>query len=113
MSQAAQLPGATTTDVLLVGYQDQGNLGMGYLASALREHGYTVALCEVRDGPAEIEAAVRRAQPAVLGFSLIFQYFLPQFRRVAAHLRRAGIQCHSTMGGHYASLCTEDALRAF
>jgi radical SAM superfamily enzyme YgiQ (UPF0313 family) len=102
-----------TTDVLLVGYQDQGNLGMGYLASALREHGYGVALCEVRDAPVAIEAAVRRAQPTVVGFSLIFQYFLPQFRRVAAHLRRAGIQCHFTMGGHYASLCTEDALRAF
>jgi anaerobic magnesium-protoporphyrin IX monomethyl ester cyclase len=86
---------------------------MGYLAAALQQHGYAVELCEVRDGPEKIEALVRRAQPAVVGFSLIFQFFLPQFRRVAMHLRRAGIGCHSTMGGHYASLCHEDALNAF
>jgi anaerobic magnesium-protoporphyrin IX monomethyl ester cyclase len=101
------------TDVVLVGYQDQGNLGMGYLASCLRQHGYTVTLCEVRDGPRQIAATVHRAQPSVVGFSLIFQFFLPQFRRVATHLRRAGIRSHFTMGGHYPSLCPQDALRAF
>ena len=114
---AADLASSATdsgaADLVLVGYQDQGNLGMGYLAAALQEHGYTVELCEVRDGPGKIEALVRRAQPAVVGFSLIFQFFLPQFRRVAMHLRRAGIGSHFTMGGHYASLCHEDALRAF
>lgn len=102
-----------SADVVLVGYQDQGNLGMGYLASSLQAHGYTVTLCEVRDGPERIAAVVRGAQPTVVGFSLIFQFFLPQFRRVAAHLRRTGVRCHFTMGGHYASLCHEEALRQF
>ncbi len=101
------------TDVVLVGYQDQGNLGMGYLASCLRQHGYTVVLCEIRDGPGQIAATVHRVRPSVVGFSLIFQFFLPQFRRVAVHLRRAGIRSHLTIGGHYPSLCPVDALRAF
>jgi radical SAM superfamily enzyme YgiQ (UPF0313 family) len=100
-------------DVVLVGYQDQGNLGMGYLASSLHEHGYRVVLCEVRDGPERVAETVLRLQPRVVGFSLIFQFFLPQFRTVAVALRRAGVDCHFTMGGHYASLCSEDALRAF
>ena len=39
------------TEVLLVGYQDQGNLGMGYLASVLDEHGHSVEMIDVRDGP--------------------------------------------------------------
>jgi anaerobic magnesium-protoporphyrin IX monomethyl ester cyclase len=102
-----------TADVVLVGYQDQGNLGMGYLASSLQQQGYAVALCEVRDGPEKITAAVQRLKPKLVGFSLIFQYFLPEFRRVAIALRRAGIRSHFTMGGHYASLCTADALREF
>ena len=100
-------------DVVLVGYQDQGNLGMGYLASCLQEHGYTVTLCEIRDGAESVAEVVQREQPLVVGFSLIFQFFLPQFRDVAVHLRRLGIGSHFTMGGHYASLCTEDALAAF
>ena len=41
-------------EVALIGYQDQGNLGMGYLAAALQERGHTVQMIDVRDGPAEI-----------------------------------------------------------
>jgi anaerobic magnesium-protoporphyrin IX monomethyl ester cyclase len=104
---------ADQRDVVLVGYQDQGNLGMGYLASCLQAHGYSVELCEIRDGPERVAAVVQQAQPLVVGFSLIFQFFLPQFRSVAVHLRRQGIQAHFTMGGHYASLCHEDALAEF
>ena len=113
MSAPAEVRDPDATDVVLVGYQDQGNLGMGYLAACLHEHGHTASLCEVRDGPQRIAQAVLAAQPLIVGFSLIFQFFLPQFRRVAAHLRREGVRCHFTMGGHYASLCHEDALRAF
>ena len=45
------------TEVLLVGYQDQGNLGMGYLASVLDEHGHSVELIDVRDGPEAVADA--------------------------------------------------------
>ena len=93
------------TEVLLVGYQDQGNLGMGYLASVLDEHGHTVELIDVRDGPEAVAKRVRETQPLVVGFSLIFQFFLPQFRDVATLLRAQGVTSHFTIGGHYASLC--------
>jgi len=97
-------------DVVLIGYQDQGNLGMGYLAAALQEHGRTVEMVEVREGAARITARFAEAQPLVIGFSLIFQYFLPQFRRVARELRRAGVTSHFTIGGHYPSLCHDEVL---
>ncbi|MFH8386080.1 B12-binding domain-containing radical SAM protein [Kitasatospora sp. NPDC018058] len=101
-------------EVVLIGYQDQGNLGMGYLAAVLKEQGRTVELIDVRDGPQRIAArlapAEGGAQPLVVGFSLIFQFFLPQFRRVATELRRAGVTGHFTMGGHYASLCHDELL---
>ncbi|MET8628738.1 radical SAM protein [Kitasatospora sp. NPDC004669] len=101
-------------EVVLIGYQDQGNLGMGYLAAVLKEQGRTVELIDVRDGPQRIAARLApttaAAQPLVVGFSLIFQFFLPQFRRVATELRRAGVTSHFTMGGHYASLCHDELL---
>jgi anaerobic magnesium-protoporphyrin IX monomethyl ester cyclase len=102
--------GEPRPDVALIGYQDQGNLGMGYLAATLQEHGRTVEMIEVRDGPMQIAARLARTQPQVIGFSLIFQYFLPQFRRVARALRKAGVTSHFTIGGHYPSLCHDEVL---
>jgi radical SAM superfamily enzyme YgiQ (UPF0313 family) len=100
-------------DVALIGYQDQGNLGMGYLAAVLQQHGYTVELIDVREAPAEITARLIDRQPLVVGFSLIFQAFLPQFRRVANHLRAVGITSHFTIGGHFPSLCHDEVLAHF
>lgn len=99
--------------MLLVGYQDQGNLGMGYLAAVLQEHGHSVELVEIRDGPEAILERAVAAQPIVVGFSLIFQFFLPQFRAVAQRLREGGIEAHFTIGGHYASLCPDEVLAQF
>ncbi len=100
-------------DVALIGYQDQGNLGMGYLSAVLQEHGRNVVMIDIRDGPETIAACLKSRQPLVVGFSLIFQYFLPQFRSLAGHLRRAGITSHFTIGGHYPSLCHDELLRNF
>jgi anaerobic magnesium-protoporphyrin IX monomethyl ester cyclase len=49
----------------------------------------------------------------VVGFSLIFQFFLPQYRRIAQHLRASGVTGHFTIGGHYPSLCYEELLQNF
>jgi radical SAM superfamily enzyme YgiQ (UPF0313 family) len=48
-------------------------------------------------------AAVDGFQPHVVGFSLIFQYLVPQFAALIKALRDAGVRSHFTMGGHYAS----------
>src|SRR5438128_659725 len=91
--------------VVLIGFQDQGNLGMGYLSAVLREHGCSAQMIDVRDAPDAIAERLLQWRPLVVGFSLIFQFFLPQYRKLAQRLREAGIESHFTIGGHYPSLC--------
>jgi radical SAM superfamily enzyme YgiQ (UPF0313 family) len=50
-------------------------------------------------------------RPDVVGFSLIFQYMVPQFAAVIRALRAAGVQAHFTIGGHYASFEPAELLR--
>lgn len=100
-------------EVALIGFQDQGNLGIGYLAAALRRHGCAVEILEIRDKPETIAARLIERPPAAVGFSLIFQFFLPQYRRLAQYLRAAGVTCHFTIGGHYPSLCHDELLANF
>jgi anaerobic magnesium-protoporphyrin IX monomethyl ester cyclase len=100
------------TEVVLVGFQDQGNLGMGYLASTLAAHGHTVELLDFREGNDRIRETVLDADPLVVGFSLIFQYYLPGFREMAEDMRAAGVDAHFTIGGHYPSLCHDEVLDA-
>jgi len=104
---------AALADVVLIGYQDQGNLGMGYLAAVLQQQGRTVDMIDIRDSAESIAARLISRPPVVVGFSLIFQYFLPQYRRLAAYLRSVGITSHFTIGGHYPSLCHDEILRNF
>ena len=115
---SAPPPGApvkhgATADIALIGYQDQGNLGMGYLSAVLQQRGHTVQMIDVRDGPEKIAKHLVSKQPLVVGFSLIFQVFLPQFRKVASRLRAAGITSHFTIGGHFPSLCHDEVLKHF
>ena len=86
---------------------------MGYLAAVLQQHGYKADMIDIRDGGAKIAARLLKRPPLIVGFSLIFQFFLPQFRRVAAHLRSVGITAHFTIGGHYPSLCHDELLTNF
>jgi anaerobic magnesium-protoporphyrin IX monomethyl ester cyclase len=106
-------PARRRPEVALIGFQDQGNLGMGYLAAVLRRHGCAVEVIEVRDKPETIAARLLERPPTVVGFSLIFQFFLPQYRRLAQYLRAAGVTCHFTIGGHYPSLCHDELLANF
>src|SRR6516164_6179050 len=103
-------PQPTAADVVLIGYQDQGNLGMGYLAAVLQQQGRAVDMIDIRDHPEAIAARLISSPPLLVGFSLIFQYFLPQYRRLARMLREIGVASHFTMGGHYPSLCHDELL---
>jgi len=40
----------------------------------------------------------------IVGFSLIFQFYLPKFRNLMRYLRDNGVRCHFTIGGHFPSL---------
>jgi anaerobic magnesium-protoporphyrin IX monomethyl ester cyclase len=112
-SPASPVRSGGTAEIALIGYQDQGNLGMGYLSAVLQQRGHAVRMIDVRDGPEKITEGLAAGQPLVVGFSLIFQVFLPQFRKLARFLRAAGITSHFTIGGHFPSLCPDEVLKHF
>ena len=96
-------PGARPQRVLLIGFQDQDNLGLRYLMSAVNGSGHHASIMTYGSDPEAILRRIRGERPDVVGFSLIFQYMAPDFGRVIGALRDAGVEGHFTMGGHYAS----------
>ena len=98
--------------VILIGFQRQGNLGLGYLAATLRRCGHTVEVLDFERQPADILAAARRLDPVLIGFSLIFQFYIRKFGALIRYLRDNGVDCHFTMGGHYPTLSYRQTLLA-
>ena len=96
--------------VMLVGFQNQGNLGLGYLAAVVRRHGYSVQVVDIEQDPEEILRIARELNPILIGFSLIFQFFIDRYAALLYLLRKNGIDCHFTMGGHFPSLSYEQTL---
>ncbi len=109
---AGALPGAGRARIVLVGFEAQDNLGVRYLSSRLRQAGHGTRIVAYGRGPGPIIEAVRALQPHVVGFSLLFQYLVPDLARLLAELRTAGVDAHFTAGGHYASFEPEALLRA-
>jgi len=97
--------------VLLVGFQDQDNLGLRYLLSSARAAGFEGEIVTYTRDPAPIVAMARRFQPDVVGLSLIFQYMAPDFARAVGALRESGCRAHITLGGHYPSFDPEEVLQ--
>lgn len=106
-----QVLGTKRRPVVLIGFQQQGNLGIGYLASTLRQNGYDVEVIDFQIDADLIVDRVRSLDPILVGFSLIFQFYITQFGSLIDKLREGGIDCHFTMGGHFPSLSYEEALR--
>jgi len=96
--------------VILVGFQNQGNLGLGYLAAVLRRNGYPVQVIDIEQDPHEILRIASELNPILMGFSLIFQFFIDRYAALLYLLRENGIDCHFTMGGHFPSLSYEQTL---
>ncbi len=82
---------------LLIGFQDQDNLGLRYLTAAVQQAGFTAEIVTYQSEPAPLIRQVREKRPSVVGFSLIFQYMAPDFARVIAAMREAGVDAHITM----------------
>ena len=101
-----------TNTVVLVGFQNQPNLGIGYLAAVLLEHGYDVQVLDFESGRQHILESIRGADPLIVGLSIIFQYYTPDFAELVAYLRENGVTCLICAGGHYPSLRYEETLEA-
>lgn len=97
--------------VLLVGFQDQDNLGLRYLASTLGAAGHEVRIESFGTEADALIGVARRWTPDVIGFSMIFQFMADDFAKVVAALRAAGSPAHLTMGGHYASFAPDTLLQ--
>lgn len=76
----------------------------------LNTHGFTCQTIDINQGPDNILKIVSSHNPLIIGFSLIFQYYLPKFAALAEFLQSRGVNCHMTVGGHYPSLCYEQTL---
>ena len=96
--------------ILLVGFQDQDNLGLRYLMSSLQQAGFVPQIVTYEPDPGSLIELAEREHPALIGFSLIFQYMAPEFATVIAALREHGVTCHLTMGGHYPSFDYQEIL---
>jgi radical SAM superfamily enzyme YgiQ (UPF0313 family) len=96
--------------VAFISFQEQDNLGIGYLASVLLQHGFPIKLIDVRLGREKVLEEIRRLDPPVVGFSLIFQYHLYDFAELIHYLRAEGVTSHFCIGGHYPSLRHEEIL---
>ncbi|MHC4619912.1 MAG: B12-binding domain-containing radical SAM protein [Planctomycetota bacterium] len=90
--------------VLFVAFEEQDNLGVGYLASVLSRAAFDIRIIDFRLGKQAILNHIIRYGPLVVGFSIIFQYHIYDFKDLITFLRERGVNCHFTAGGHYPSL---------
>lgn len=97
-------PAGRKCDVLLLGFEEWENLGLRYIAAFLLQQGVQAQVHPLGAPPEEILALIRRENPAIVGFSLIFQRMLFDFAELIAYLRANGVGAHLTMGGHFPSI---------
>ena len=98
-------------DALFIGYEDQENLGLRYIMAYLQREGFTSRLLPYsKTAFSEIVDSCAHLHPRFIGFSIIFQYALDDFARLARLLRSSGIQAHFTAGGHFPTLRPKETL---
>ncbi len=98
-------------DVLLTGYEDHENLGLRYIAAYLGTHGVRAVIEPMdRSSNDALTERIKRDNPKIVGFSLIFQGMFTQFKGLIERLRNEGIQSHFTIGGHYPTIEYEKTL---
>lgn len=93
--------------VLFIAYKEYDNLGIGYVASVLSAFGYKTKTINLAANKDSIFRMIKKSNPLIIGFSVIFMENLERFRDIITYIRHRGITCHFTAGGHYASLRPE------
>ena len=97
--------------VIFIVFGDYSNLGVGYLSAVLNQAGIENRMIDFRLPNERIVADLKRSEPLVVGFSVIYEGFIDEFAFLAKLLRSEGIDCHFTAGGHYASLRPEELFK--
>ena len=90
--------------IVFVAIKEFENLGIGYLSAVLEEAGYQTRIAVYKGDNDEILRLIEQEDPLIAGFSVIYQYHIDKFVNLISYLRKGGIRCHLTAGGHYASL---------
>jgi anaerobic magnesium-protoporphyrin IX monomethyl ester cyclase len=99
--------------VLLIGGDQQENLALQYLASAVEVAGFEahfVGFNDAFDAP-KVIAEVLALQPLCVGIALHFQYAISPTFELAKAIRDAGYAGHITGGGHCPTFCWIEILR--
>ena len=100
-----------TPSVLLIGFQDQDNLGLRYLLSSVWQAGFAG---RIETYTADPEPIVALGGPAASRRHRVLAHlpiYVARIRRVIEALRVAGCRSHITIGGHYPSFDSEEVLQ--
>ena len=99
-------------DVVFIGYETQENLGVRSIMAVLADAGFNSIVEPFHPGEYDqVIRAILRYQPRLVGFSIIFQYTIDDFKQLADRLRAAGIGAHFTAGGHFPSIRPAEVLQ--
>jgi radical SAM superfamily enzyme YgiQ (UPF0313 family) len=98
--------------VVLIGFQQHPNLGLGYMAAVLNQHGFETEVIDFCESKAAILEKITQRDPLIVGLSVIFQYYTPEFSELATYLRDHGVAALICAGGHYPSLRPAEILEA-
>ena len=99
--------------IILVAYENQENLGVGYISSVLSSKGFETEIVDFSLDREKMLQQITDSNPLLVGFSIIFQYYTSKLSNLLPFLRSHGITCHFTIGGHYPSLRFEEVLNNF
>jgi anaerobic magnesium-protoporphyrin IX monomethyl ester cyclase len=97
--------------VVFIGIQDYDNLGIGYMTSILAKSGIMSKVVDFRKKKQVILRIIKKIDPLLVGFSILFENYINNFIDLAEYLRSEGVSCHFTAGGHYASLKPEELFK--
>jgi len=94
----------SSNSVVLIAFEERENLGVRYMAAVLSEAGYQARIIDFRRDKKDILEEILSVDSILVGFSIIFEEHIYNFRDLIAYLRDKGISNHFTAGGHFASL---------